>query len=274
MQLGGQEYLSSSLPEDHLKLTGGASPLFITVWFLIALWTFADPGFHQRCYSAKDSYVARKGIIISIFCWAVFDFLTTVTGLYARAFIPDITQPVLAYPLFADKLLSSGFKGIFFAAMFATIMSTFNSFLFLSGTTIGRDFIFRISSEKNEIKLKGYVRTGLLISGILSVMIAYFIPSVIKIWYTIGSIFIPGIIIPVITSYYTRFKIKEKFLLAEMILSVASGVIWFFVRELFEKSSAVYQVEPMLAGLFCSLLIHLSALARQKSFSFYAKEKK
>ena len=49
INFGGYDYLSSNLPETHLQITGGASPLFIVVWFLIAMWTFADPGFHQRC---------------------------------------------------------------------------------------------------------------------------------------------------------------------------------------------------------------------------------
>src|SRR5574338_443301 len=53
INFGGYDYLSSSLPPALLDITGGASPLFITVWFLIAMWTFADPGFHQRCYAAK-----------------------------------------------------------------------------------------------------------------------------------------------------------------------------------------------------------------------------
>jgi len=45
---GSVEFLSSSLPENHLNISGGMSPTFIIIWFLIALWTFADPGFHQR----------------------------------------------------------------------------------------------------------------------------------------------------------------------------------------------------------------------------------
>ena len=49
---GGFQYLSQNLPEEHLTFTGGTSITFVTVWFLIALWTFTDPGFHQRCYSA------------------------------------------------------------------------------------------------------------------------------------------------------------------------------------------------------------------------------
>lgn len=151
---GGLKYLQQNLPASHLKITGNTSPAFLIIWFLIAMWTFADPGFHQRSYAAKTGNVAQKGIIISIFFWALFDFLTTTTGLFSKAILPNLSSPVLAFPLLAEKILSPGLKGIFYAAMFATILSTLNSFLFLSATTISRDFIFRISKSSDEKNLK------------------------------------------------------------------------------------------------------------------------
>ena len=220
-KLGDFSFLKNNLPAEHLTLTGGASPAFIIVWFFIALWTFADPGFHQRCYAAKTGNIAVKGIIISIFFWALFDFLTTSTGLYARALLPNLSQPVLSFPLLAENILPSGVKGIFYAALFATIMSTFNSFLFLSATTIGRDFIFRLNRNQNENKLKKYTIYGLIIAGIISIILAYLIPSVIGIWYTVGSFCIPGIIIPIISAYYPKLKVSQKIILIEMIAAVS-----------------------------------------------------
>ena len=261
---GTIEFISSAVPENHIKLTGGMSPTFIIVWFLIALWTFADPGFHQRCYAAKSGNVAVKGIIISIFFWALFDFLTTTTGLFSKAVIPNLINPVLAFPLLAEKVLPSGVKGIFYAALFATILSTLNSFLFLSGTTIGRDFIFRISPKHDETKLKHYTIIGLVISGILAIILALLIPSVIEIWYTLGSLFIPAIILPVISAYYPKIRIENKYVLIEMAAAFISSTIWYFLRSEFTSISIINEVEPMLVGLFFAILIHLTGLFSRK----------
>ncbi len=267
--LGGTNFLSHSLPPEHLSLTGGATPTFLIVWFLIALWTFADPGFHQRCYAAKDGNVAMKGILISIIFWALFDFLTTSTGLYARALIPNMKQPVLSFPLLAEKILTPGFKGIFYAGLFATIMSTLNSFLFLSGTTIGRDFIFqnwslrdKISKHASEDKLKLYTELGLIASGIVAVILAFAIPSVIEIWYAVGSICIPGMIIPVISAYYPRWRIGNKIIFIEMIAAVLSSLVWYLVRENFLMIPVINEIEPMLVGLVVSIAIHFYGIIR------------
>jgi solute:Na+ symporter, SSS family len=264
LEFGTINFISTSVPENHLQITGGMSPTFLIVWFLIALWTFADPGFHQRCYAAKTGNIAKWGIIISIFFWALFDFLTTTTGLFAKGVLPELNNPVQAFPLFADQVLPSGVKGIFYAALFATILSTQISFLFLSGTTIGRDFIFRIRKDYNESKLKTYTITGLFISGIIAILFAYFIPSVIQIWYTIGSLFIPGIILPVVSAYYPKLKIDRKFILAEMIIAFISSTIWYFLKSEFASTQFLNEIEPMLVGLILALLIHLVGIFDRK----------
>jgi len=264
IKFGTIDFISNSVPESHLQITGGMSPTFLIVWFLIALWTFADPGFHQRCYAAKSGKIAKWGIIISIFFWALFDFLTTTTGLFAKAILPDISNPVLAFPLFAEKVLPSGLKGIFYAALFATIISTQVSFLFLSGTTFGRDFIFRIKKDAGESQLKSFTIIGLLISGVIAILLAYFIPSVIEIWYTIGSLFIPGIILPVISAYYPKFRVSNKIIIIEMIAALFCSITWYFLRSEFEVIPVINEIEPMLVGLFFALFIHLTGLFFRK----------
>ncbi|MDZ7623108.1 MAG: hypothetical protein U5J96_01490 [Ignavibacteriaceae bacterium] len=190
----------------------------------------------------------KWGIIISIFFWALFDFLTTTTGLFAKGVLPNLENPVLAFPLFAEQVLPAGLKGIFYAALFATILSTQISFLFLSGTTIGRDFVYRLSKDDTESNLKVYTIIGLIISGIIAILLAYFIPSVIEIWYTIGSLFIPGIILPVVSAYYLKLRVSSKIILFEMVTAFVTSTVWYFLRSEFYKRRFISEVEPMLVG--------------------------
>lgn len=255
LNVGDYTYLKNNLPPEHLNLTSNVSPVYVIVWFLIALWTFADPGFHQRCYSARSGSVAKWGIIISVFFMILFDFLTTTTGLFARAALPNLSNPVLSFPLYAEKILGVGIKGIFYAAMFATIISTLNSFIFLSATTFGRDFVFKLKRNSQENKIPNYTRIGLIISALISITLAYFVQSVISLWYVIGSICIPGIILLVFGAYFEKMRVSQTFASVEIIGGAFVSFFWFLIREQI-SSEFMKQIEPMIAGLLFAIIIH------------------
>lgn len=254
--VGDYHYLRQNLPPEHLTLTSNVSPMYLIVWFLIALWTFADPGFHQRCYAAKNGSVAKWGIIISVFFMILFDFLTTTTGLFARATLPNLSNPILSFPLYAERALGKGIKGIFYAAMFATIISTLNSFIFLSASTFGRDIVFKLRGDLVDSKIPRYTRIGLIISAIISIALASHVQSVISIWYVIGSICIPGIIMLVFGAYYEKMKVSPLFALIEIIGGAFVSLIWFIIREQI-TFELLKQIEPMIAGLLFVVFVHL-----------------
>lgn len=260
---GGYLFFQKNLPPSHLQLTGNVSVVYIIVWFLIALWTFADPGFHQRCYAAKTGEIARKGIIISVFFFAAFDFLTTTTGLYSRAILPNIENPVLSFPLFAEKTLGSGVKGLFYAAMFATIMSTLNSFLFLSATTIGRDFFYKYLKETNNKKLIFYTRIGVIVSSVFAIIVALNIQSVLSIWYFIGSICIPPIIVLITGAYFPKLKVESRIAITEIIFSLGGSIGWSILKNKI-NNPLIQEIEPMIIGLILAVLIHLIGIKRKR----------
>lgn len=263
MKLGPVSEMLARLPQSHLSITGGASPAYLIVWFLIALWTFVDPGFHQRCYAARSPAVAKKGILISIILWLVFDILTTMTGLYAKAYIPDIQNPVMAFPMFAEYIMGPGIKGVFYAAMLATILSTLNSFIFISAGTFSRDILMKII-PRNSLTIKQAAAIGMAITSILAVILAYFFPSVVELWYLIGSICIPGMLIPVIASYYRKISIPGNYTAAEMLIGISVSIIWYIMRSNMPQGSFWGVVEPMIAGLSVSAVYHICIFITRK----------
>lgn len=256
INFGGFEFLEQNLPEDHLSPSGGFSRLYLLVWFFIALWTFTDPGFHQRCYAAKNVKVAKWGIIISIFFWALFDFLTTTGGLYAKAILPNLENPVQAYPILADKILGNGLKGLFFAALFATVLSTLNSFMFLSGITFGQDIFPKISTSK-KISTNNLIKIGMLFASIISFVLSLYFQSVIQLWYLIGSLLIPGLIFNILGSYFLKLRVSNITASLELIMGFITSLIWYLLREMNLLNSTFTIIEPMLIGLGVVTFIHL-----------------
>lgn len=250
---GSFTYITEKLSDDYLIPFKNISIGYFLVWFLIGLWTFVDPGFHQRSYAARTEKIAFYGILISVLFWFIFDFMTVSTGLFARAHLPNLENPVYAYLIYADKILPSTLKGLFYAAILATIISTLNSYNFISAQTIGNDILKKIlKKDYDEVLL---VRIGLFVTIILAVILAILIPSVIDLWYTIGSIFIPGLLFPVIGSYYDKWRLSRNWTLIQ-VLSITFVTFIIFVLKKFELVR--FEIEPMIAGIVIGLLFQLS----------------
>ncbi|MBI1804168.1 MAG: sodium:solute symporter family protein [Ignavibacteriae bacterium] len=283
-RFGGSDFLNQHLPPLHLTWHGGNSIQYILVWFFIALWTLVDPAFHQRCYAAKDGRIAQHGILISIFFWFLFDFMTATAGLYARAALPDLQQPIMAYPMLAEAVLPPIAKGLFYVGMLATIMSTLNTLAFVSAQTLGRDIVMRLGvlgsriGTRFEVRGSGFewksslsnlqpqtpnrlhssvllTQVGLIVSFGVSVALALLIPSVIQLWYTIGTIIIPGLLVPLIASYFDGIKIPPRYAFLSMLLGWLTSLAWMVSRyTILHSDSYPLGIEPMYPGLFVSLL--------------------
>lgn len=253
---GGFTQLFDSLPSAHLDITGGHSFQYILVWFFIALWTFVDPSFHQRAAAAKSPQTAQKGIFWSIAFWMTFDFLTCFTGMYAFVILGgDLDQPVLAYPVLADQILPVGLKGLFFLSLLATIMSTLDSYLFISGQTLGRDFLLRYFPS---VKPNFLTKIGILVSALLGILLIIIYPSVIDLWYVIGSVFIPGLLIPVLGIYLKPFQFPSKIVHASIIGCTMVSLAWLILGMAIhqtENGYAFYGIEPFYPGLLIAVLL-------------------
>ncbi len=262
MKYGGFDFIASNVPEEILTITGGNSIQYIIAWFLIAIWTLVDPGFYQRCYAAKDEKTAKYGILISILFWMIFDFMTMTAGLYSRAILPNLSQPIMAYPMLAEVVLPKIAKGLFYIGMLATIMSTLNTLTFISAVTIGNDLIWKLKGKHNEAsKINFYTRIGLAITSITSILLAIYFPSVVDLWYIIGTLAIPGLLIPVVTTYFERLtptpQVAFLTMLSGFIFSFSSFVLGQIFKTPDGNPAYPFGLEPMFPGLIASILVYI-----------------
>ncbi|MEN3039179.1 MAG: sodium:solute symporter family protein, partial [Candidatus Kryptonium sp.] len=270
---GGIDFIVSNVPKEILTLTGGNSIQYIIAWFLIAVWTLVDPGFYQRCYAAKDEKTAKYGILVSILFWMIFDFMTMTAGLYSRAILPNLEHPVMAYPLLAEAVLPKIAKGLFYIGLLATIMSTLNTLVFISAVTIGNDIIWKLKKKHNEeSKINFYTRIGLVITSVTSILLAIYFPSVVDLWYIIGTLTIPGLLIPVITSYFERLTPTPKHAFLIMVSGFAFSFVSFVVGQVSKtplgEPSYPLGLEPMFPGLIVSILIYVIGKLFRGKFVF------
>ena len=228
---------------------------YILAWFFIALWTFVDPGFYQRCAAAKSAKTAKNGILIAICFWFIFDILTLSTGMYAKVLLTN-GDPLFSYPRLGALVLPPLVYGIFITGLLATIMSTIDSLGFISAITFGRDILWRIRSQKGmnskewDMTSTNFIREGLIVTALIALSLAFIIPSVVKLWYILGSILIPGLILPFLISF-SSMKIT---ILPMMIIPILVSSIWIIIGQI--VGNYPLELEPFYPGMLTSIIIY------------------
>ena len=218
---GGLSFLKQQLPPSYFHLTGQEGLASTLSWGLIALATLINPGFYQRVFAAQSTRIAKRGILISIFVWIIFDLCTTFGAMYAKAVIPSANSQY-AYLTYAVQLLPTGLRGFVLAGIAATILSTLDSCLFLAGTTLSYDLA--PSRLKNKIFLHHIYLIGV---GILAIGLAnYFTSNIKMVWKTLGSYFAACLLLPVIAGHLFPGKIKDEQFVFAAICGAITTTLW------------------------------------------------
>ncbi len=255
------------LPENHKTLFGGFHWQHILAWYLIAFQTFVDPSFHQRCSAVNKPETAQKGILISILFWLVFDLLTLSIGLYGVAFLKDI-NPVSSYPILAEMILPSFWKGIFIVALLAVIMSTLESYFFISAVTIGNDILHPLIKGKSKLNTKSLTQIGLTFSAVSGIGLAYLIPSAIDLIFKTSSLAIPGLLFPMLISFSRKYSLNQKSTVFVMLVPFLVSAVWFALQNIewdnIQIKNLIYETEPMFIGIIFSIVLGLLFLKKTK----------
>ncbi len=255
---GGLAGLWSALPAASRAWDGGLGVQAIAVWYFIAMQTLVEPTFYQRCYAAASPQVARRGILISIAFWVVFDVLTTFSGLAARVLLSDLANPVLAYPELGRLVLPPLANALFAVGLFATVMSTAHSYLFLAASTIGHDVAPELARRVDE---RHWTMAGLVMAAVAAVALALALRSVVAIWHDVGSVVTAALLLPLALSHAPpRWRYGPCAALVGMVAAGATALGWVLART--PEGAYPLGLEPIFPALAVSGLAWMLERAR------------
>lgn len=240
---GGLTFLIDTLPEHYFSPLSNKGLATTLVWGFIAASTLVDPNFYQRCFAAKDSQTAKRGILCATGIWICFDLCTTFGAMYARAVIPE-SSPKYSYLIYAVQLLPNGLRGFFLAGMMATILSTLDSYLNIASTTISYDFLK--VKKNNRLWL---ARGSTVMVTIISISMALAFEGSIKdVWKTLGSYSAGCLLLPILIGYMKPGLIKDKSFATGSICGVIGITYWRFS----EHSGFAAQIDDLYVGILAT----------------------
>ncbi len=246
---GGFGGLWSALPEGHRSWDGGLGWQTVLVWYLIALQTVVEPSFYQRVFAARSPRTARMGVLVSVAMWVVFDFLTVTSGLAARVLLPHLDDPMSAYPALAEMVLSPWAAAVFTVGLFATVMSTLDSNLFIAATTVGHDFAKNPLDPDQE---RRRTRFGLLLSAATAAAGAMIFSSAVQVWHHVGSVVTAALLLPVLAIHIPpRWRPGGGAAISAMGLAALTALLWILFAG---PEGYPLGVEPLFPALLVSLM--------------------
>ncbi len=128
----------------------------------------------QRALGARSEWDAKAGMIVAGFLKLLIPLLMFLPGLAGRALYPQLERSDEAVPLMVRDLMPAGLLGLMFAAFFAAIMSSIDSYL-NSCTTMfisdiyGRGYrrlLGRAMSDAHALLLGRALTVVLLVAGV------------------------------------------------------------------------------------------------------------
>ncbi|GMU91532.1 MAG: SSS sodium solute transporter [Candidatus Hydrogenedentota bacterium] len=83
----------------------------------------------QRCFGARSEWDAKGGMLFGGFLKSFIPLMVALPGLSAIVLVPNVSDADLAVPAMIRDVLPPGLTGLMFAALFAALMSSVDSYL-------------------------------------------------------------------------------------------------------------------------------------------------
>ena len=143
-EVGGWSGLSQTvlaqpgMTEDYFRLLQPNEPGFEYPWpgVVFGLGIVMSTGYYvgnqavmQRALGARTEWDAKAGMLTAGVFKMMIPILVLLPGMAARAIVPDLEDGDAAIPTLINTLLPAGLKGLMFAAFFAALMSSVDSYL-------------------------------------------------------------------------------------------------------------------------------------------------
>ena len=207
---GGWDVISAQIqatnvPDNYFSLLQGTEPSYV-LWLILPMfiYTLIGQDVYQRLFAAKDTKTAYKSAVLAFIILLVICFFPVVLGMAGRALFPDLEVSSLVVPTIIRAMLPPVFSGFTLAAIIAAVVSTADSILTAATSHVVNDLYVRYFCKDDtedptvQKKLLNISRLMTLVIGVVSVVVALAIPSVLMVLNSSYTLFTAGVFSPVV----------------------------------------------------------------------------
>ncbi len=249
---GGIDSIVNTVPAGHLLLP--AEPLaIIALVSLFLTFVFGEtlvPPYLQRLLIGRNAREVARGTLYSGLFSFPFFAVTGLIGLVALVLNPEI-NPNLALPYVIQQVLPPLLQGLVIAAVIAIIMSSADSFLNAAAICFSNDIVKPL--KKKPLSDRAEVLTArciTLVVGILAVVFALSIESILDILIYSYNFWAPIILVPLVMAIMQKKVSKAKFMSGAG-AGIASLLIWNYVL------GSPYGIHGIVVGVVANFVVFI-----------------
>jgi len=248
---GGWRAVADAVPADHLTLLGTMGPwAFISLFLTFLLGETLVPPYVQRLMIGRTAGHTVRGTLWSGLFSIPFFAISGGIGLVALSLAPNL-DPNLAMPYLVQQALPIGLRGLVVAGIIAVVMSSADSFLNGAAVCLTSDVVLpamrKPMSERGQLLL---AKGANLITGILAIIFAISIKSVLGILLYAYNFWAPVILPPLVAAFFGT-RASGGVFLAAAVAGLGGTVFWNV------GLGAPAGVDGLIVGVGCNALVFL-----------------
>ena len=239
--------------DGFYKLFGSVPAGTMITWWLLAPAGFIDNMALQRVFAAKDEKSAKGNITAAFLLMIIFGLILMFIGIMARFILPAGSDPASAMLNLSQLVLPKGMLGLLVAAFAGVAVSTASSTLLVCSSTLEQDVYSVLRNTGKEKRASSLLvnRLFVVLVGLIALVLALKVPSVTQILMYGYSVYVPGLLLPVIAGSF-HWKLSDRAMLLTIVSGVLTAVILILMGEPFPGSlgGLIVSAIPFCIGLW------------------------
>lgn len=258
LKFGGLGSIWTQVQEIAPQYASSSGELLSGIGLLIT-WAFAwaaFPAVVSRVFASQDEIVATRSLTYATVGYSIFHFITIfVVAPVALLTVPNLQDPDFALIAVMEEFFPPILVGIIAAGMLSALMSSADSLLMASVSTLVHDIIVPLFkkdiSQDGEVRL---ARIAIFVVGILAVILTINTPAIIgEISAIVAGYAASALFFPMILGTWRR-KTTAEGVMAGMIVGALVYIICFYLIDIAFSQVLFGTAASVITIIFVSVL--------------------
>lgn len=276
-QVGGHEALAAVLPPEMLAPGGRLPVADVLVYGLVAMSPLVEPAFYQRIFAGIGVRAVRNALLIGLVIWAAYDWIVVYLGLVGQSFAatgrldPGMDSSAVLLHV-CGELLPAGLLGLFVAGLFASAMSTVDSYTLIAAGNLVYDGVQPLRRKPlSDRALLHWTRVAALLTLVISLLLGLRFERLRDAWIFMATVLLSTALVPMLAALFAPALARRRAGTWAAWTGFLAAMALFATFEIFGKYDAAEETRVvfglqrehgLLAALPASLLAFAAGYAR------------